>query len=123
MGYRSQVRSMIYGEPKAMESFKKDHDDEIDMLVNYMGDMIKFDKVDDHEAIILIGYDVKWYQNFDEVEIWHELMTLAQENGLSVEYCRVGEDYDDYEYLIQNTLKPYITIHPRTHYEIRSMFE
>ena len=123
MGYRSEVHSVIYGKPKAMESFKNDHVDELDMLVNHMGSMVKFEKIDDNDAIILVGYDVKWYRNFEEVDIWNNLMNVANSLGLSVEYCRVGEDYDDYEYITQNTNKPYITIHPRTHYEIRSAIE
>ena len=72
---------------------------------------------------MLFRSDVKWYRNFEEVDIWNNLMNVANSLGLSVEYCRVGEDYDDYEYITQNTNKPYITIHPRTHYEIRSMIE
>ena len=123
MGYRSEVHSMIYGEPKAMESFKDDHKDEIDMLINHMGSMVKFEKIDNKEAIILTGYDVKWYRTFEEVEIWHGLITLANRRGLSVEYCRVGEDYDDYEYIIQNTEKPYFSLVPRTLYEIHSRIE
>lgn len=123
MGYRSEVHSVIYGEPKAMESFKKENQDEIDMLVSHMGSMVQFKNLGDHEAITLVGYDVKWYKTFQEVDIWSSLMSLANDLSLSVEYCRVGEDYDDYEYLIQNTEKPYITINPRTHYEIRSNIE
>lgn len=123
MGYRSEVHSVVYGEPKAMESFASENLDLIDSIKGDMSGMIKIMKLDNYKAIALTAYDVKWYRNFREVEGWYDLMNLAKEKGLSVEYCRVGEDYDDYEYITQNTDKPYITIHPRTHYEIRSMIE
>jgi hypothetical protein len=106
-----------------MENFASENLDLIDSIKSDMSGMIKVMKLDKHKAIVLTAYDVKWYRNFREVEGWNDLMTLAKDKGLSVEYCRVGEDYDDYEYIVQNTEKPYFSLVPKTLYEIHSRIE
>ena len=65
MGYRSEVHSVVYGEPKAMEKFASENLELIDSIQNDMGGMLKIMKLDDHKAIALTAYDVKWYRNLD----------------------------------------------------------
>lgn len=91
MGYRSEVASAIYGSKNAMQEFMQEHE----ILVNYIQNEFSVDvKVYDVEGrtfISLYQDFVKWYDSFDEVQAWHDLLDKAQEAGLNTEFLRVGE--------------------------------
>lgn len=114
MGYRSQVRSLIYGDP-----------DEICRLVaaqalqgkpdifaifgesltryrvmrntpNHEAGEIKWREVE-VEVLDLSGDSWKWYSEYEDVKAWHAFMSSAEELGLDTEFVRIGEDDNDIE--------------------------
>lgn len=116
MGYRSQVRSLIYGEtdkmsafiasqrikhPKVWEAFK-DHinirDASIRVYRPHAGtDECAFADVD-IMVIDLLGDDWKWYEGYDDVQAWEALLDSAVSANLDYEFLRLGEDDTDNEY-------------------------
>jgi hypothetical protein len=102
MGYRSEVQSIIYGPTPevtkliALEKLKPYS------VLEAFGENITISRLDDggdNETIIeLKGDDWKWYDTYDDIIAWNNLMAQAKENPkLSVEFCRVGESSDDVE--------------------------
>ena len=102
MGYRSQVHSLIYGPtPEVTKLIALEKLKPFSVFVAFE-EHITVNKLDDggyDETIItLIGDDWKWYDTYDDIIAWNNLMAEAKENPkLSVEFCRVGESSDDVE--------------------------
>jgi len=108
MGYRSDVRCLIYGtkeemdlllttsviicNSKILEHFKKD-------LTRYTSRILGPNGVD--EVILhfldLSGENWKWYDDYEDVKTWVEFMKEAAEMGLEYEFIRVGERAGDVE--------------------------
>jgi hypothetical protein len=95
MGYRSQVHSLIYGPTPevtkliALEKLKPYS------VFTAFEEHITVNKLNDggyDETIItLIGDDWKWYDTYDDIIAWNNLMADARKNPkLCVEFCRVG---------------------------------
>jgi len=100
MGYRSQVHSLIYGPTPevtkliALEKLKPYS------VFTAFEEHITVKKLDVHgydETIItLYGEDWKWYDTFDDIIAWNNLMAEAQKDPqLCIEFCRVGEESGD----------------------------
>jgi hypothetical protein len=110
MGYRSQIASIIYDKKEIMDKFKADHADIIKILDDEFNDgSLKYISSEDYDFIYLNGNDWKWYQTFKEVKAWEELMDLADKEKLSVEFVRIGDDYDDVEVDYRNDHQYYLT--------------
>jgi hypothetical protein len=126
MGYRSQVRSLIYGDPALICALVA-----ADALtgkggiaLNNFGDSLKrysfTTSVYDNEAtnaqkpdanggrnliyrdvefqcLDLCGDFWKWYPDYPDVMAWENLLIRAAEMGLNTEFVRIGEEDDDVE--------------------------
>jgi hypothetical protein len=97
MGYRSEVKSLIYGSPEEIKAFKLANFDLYNQVAEDFGTDITNQRNDEYEIIYLsLGY-VKWYDEYKEVQHWHEFLQLALLSNLSIEFVRVGEELGDVE--------------------------
>jgi len=97
MGYRSEVKSLVYGEPAAMAKFKSDNAELIEALASDYGSDLTHTNNDDYEIIYLDLAYSKWYDSFSEVIRWNNLLSLANEAELMTEFVRIGEEAGDIE--------------------------
>ena len=112
MGYRSEVRCLIWGSEEKMGAFLVENRLIIphpafqhfkDSLKSYVVEAaIEFD--DDTQTIPTKTYQIldlygdywKWYESYSDVQSWVSLMDTAKEAGLDVYFIRIGEgDGDD----------------------------
>lgn len=102
MGYRSQVRSIIYGKPDKVLAFWTMHKLEGNEALKAFADSITRYTVnagDGGTAVIdLYGDNWKWYEDYIDVKAWHALLQDAEECELEYEFVRVGENRDDVVY-------------------------
>lgn len=123
MGYRSQVRILIYGEPDRVLALTTAH--ALTSKINIFEEDVKHinrystvRRIADEEAIIaqtvegkrpwitrevtydvidLTGEDWKWYTEYEGVQAWVDLMASAADMGCCYEFIRIGEDTGDIE--------------------------
>jgi hypothetical protein len=99
MGYRSSVKSLIYGEFKPMQEFIE-HTKLIEENnpLELFKDSIVYQKLKNGAShsewlcIELQGEDWKWYESFPDVQAWLRLLNSAKKMGLQYELTLVGED-------------------------------
>lgn len=108
MGYRSNIRVMT-----TLEGFDKMQDiiwqlakkkgvDDANVLFSKQGDTSEncFDYYDAQENYLCFGFDwLKWYDTYVEVELFMEMLQVANEEGVAWQFIRVGEDCSDIEQL------------------------
>lgn len=92
MGYRSEVKSLVYGEVEAMAKFKTDNAELIEQLAEDFDENIEQLNNGHYEIIYLNLSYSKWYESYSEVIRWNNLLTLAQDAELITEFVRIGED-------------------------------
>ena len=122
MGYRSEVHSIIYGDPELMDALiakeKLAGDQGIFKLFGEASDglegltiteftrrrWVKMPDTDEQtrvevkfKLLSLYGSDRKWYDDFEDVKHWHKLLLEAEEMGLQYEHARIGEETEDME--------------------------
>ena len=97
MGYRSEVKSLIYGEPEAMAKFLEDNAELIEQLALDYGSELTQINNGSYELIYLDLPYSKWYDSFSEVIRWENLLNLANEAELMTEFVRIGEEAGDIE--------------------------
>lgn len=111
MGYRSQVRSMIYGDPDILQALITKHVLTGSKLFDeFEGGLRRVRLTRTYydaetttlqeriiEALDLHGDGWKWYEGYEDVRAWHELLLEAQEAGLCTEFVRAGEEAGDIE--------------------------
>jgi hypothetical protein len=116
MGYRSDVRSIIYGDPDKVDVLVAKY-----QLLSRSDDSIFEDvRVYDirrqgaqitnpaemqpgpveHEVIVqrcidLDGQDWKWYDDYPSVKQWNAMLAEAAEMELNTEFIRIGEETED----------------------------
>ena len=100
MGYRSQVTSIIYGEPDKVKAFKVKakltYSKVFESFKDNIKDFIIKTSPTDELGCIELESDIwKWYSEYPDVKAWHEMLEDAVEFGLSYEFVRIGEDRDD----------------------------
>lgn len=125
MGYRSEVRALIYGEPETVCQLVAAHvlQGGVNVLQAF-GDSLTRYRVQrrtydgeatcaqerdadgrqtpifttrEVEVLDLYGDSWKWYEDYKEVRAWTEFQHAAVELGLSYEFVRVGEETEDVE--------------------------
>lgn len=109
MGYRSDVASMIYGDGSTEDN---DKIAALWMRAQLAGllksltqspdqPMVKQIAIRDYKqdkiaALYLNEESIKWYEDYQFVKDWNEIMRLAQtEYQLNTEFVRIGEDMED----------------------------
>ena len=114
MGYRSQVASIIYEKKEVMDKFKQENADNLKALEihfeNNNDEGLSYQSNSDYDIIFLWGNNWKWYETYTDVKAWHNLMNLATEKGLSVEFIRIGEDYEDIQVDYINNSECYLNV-------------
>lgn len=113
MGYRSEVKCIIYGSPEVLDSFIAKHVMQGNKFLSELSDHITYGlitrtwyhndgKRDEVQNKIMDfhGSQFKWYDEFEDVQGLNQLMDDIDENyedTLDFEFVRVGEDYKDIE--------------------------
>lgn len=96
MGYRSEVKSVIYQTEKEFDKFYEDNKEEIDYFQDAFRSLSIATK-GQYKVLFLNCYDVKWYDVFPEVQAWHKFLAKAEAAGMFYEFVRLGEDDSDVE--------------------------
>ena len=91
MGYRSEVKSVIYGSKDDVAKFKEIFFNEYNQLVeDFPSELTTIERGE--RAFIYLDADyVKWYDEYEETQRWQAFLILAQNVGLATEFVRVGE--------------------------------
>jgi hypothetical protein len=94
MGYRSDVKSVIYGSKDDVTKFKEVYFNEYNQLAeDFATELTSFDR-GDRTFIYLDADYIKWYDEYEETQRWQAFLILAQDLGLATEFVRVGESSD-----------------------------
>lgn len=116
MGYRSEVKSIIYGQADKVEAFLLDNADLYNQLKeDFEQELSRFTR-DTRLFIYLDCNYSKWYDEYEDVQRWHDLLDKAADAGLCTEFVRIGEASDgDIEQIYRgeenlNFLTPRVTI-------------
>lgn len=109
MGYRSDVRAIIYGDTDLMQRFvaaarldakHKEVFDSFDTQLHIH--TFNPGTPDAWSLMDLRCDDVKWYPDYPDVRAWHDLMREVDEDadwhGLNYEFVRIGEEDGDIEW-------------------------
>jgi hypothetical protein len=96
MGYRSQVKSVVYQTEDKFDKFYKDHEEEIDYFKQELGCM-GIAKKDNYKVLYMDFDEIKWYDTFPEVIAWKKFLADAEAAGMYYEFVRLGEDDSDVE--------------------------
>jgi hypothetical protein len=97
MGYRSEVKGLIYGSEHDMKVFKDACFDLYNQIFEDFGEGVTTEKNKKYSFICLNLSYFKWYDEYDEVKHWQELYDLAQQAELNTEFTRIGEEWGDIE--------------------------
>jgi hypothetical protein len=92
MGYRSEVKSLVYGTSEQMAKFKADNAELWEVLAEDFGENLSGRNLGKYEMLYLNLEYSKWYDSYSEVIRWNNLLTLAQDADLATEFVRIGED-------------------------------
>ena len=97
MGYRSQVKSVIYGSSENIAKLKATQE-YLNVLDQFDSEYLSEHSINDNtQAILFSGGHLKWYDEYADVKAWHKLIELSPSVGLSAEFLRVGEEAGDIE--------------------------
>lgn len=111
MGYRSEVRCLIYGPKDKLNLFLttqalfenttvfRDFKDSLERYTIETKDYIDGKPVDvTYHVLDLYGDSWKWYPGYPDVDAWHQFIEAAEYEGeLEVEFIRIGEEDGDIE--------------------------
>jgi hypothetical protein len=92
MGYRSEVKSVIYGTKEEMAKFNNDNVVLLTALSEDFGNQLSHETNGHYELIYLDCEYSKWYDSYPDVTRWHNLLNLAKDAELKTEFVRIGED-------------------------------
>lgn len=106
MGYRSEMQSLIYGDPDKMNVFivkqkmlRPDMFDAFDGALKVSTRMVghREGNMRPVKSLSIYYESTKWYTGYDEVVWWQKLCDEAANADLYYEFIRVGEDEGDVE--------------------------
>jgi hypothetical protein len=98
MGYRSDVKSIVYGDAELMSEFISENTELLEALQDDFDGHIETIEKPARTFILLTLDYVKWDEGDSDVIRWMNLLKLADEYGLKFEFARVGEHRSDVEY-------------------------
>lgn len=111
MGYRSQVKALIYPDapedPMSVTNLPDYYTEKYDLLKTLMkttfghltgegawlANGFEFD--DKRDCLIFTAEDIKWYESYPEVDAFHTFLNDVTELGYCTEFIRIGEETDD----------------------------
>lgn len=96
MGYRSEVKSVIYQTKDKFDKFYEDNKEEIEYFREKFG-CLSIATKGPYKVLFLDFEEVKWYDSFPEVQSWHNFLAKAEAEGMFYEFVRLGEDDSDVE--------------------------
>jgi len=91
MGYRSEVKGLIYGTKEEMQAFKESIFDLYNQVREDFANEITDETNSEFELLYLNSPYTKWYDEYEEVQRWEEFYYLASQFGLNTEFIRIGE--------------------------------
>ena len=94
MGYRSEVRGVIYGNPSEVDSFLVEFAEDY-KTVEGDTDTLEVIEYNSYKLITMHSDYCKWYEDYPVVQAWDNLMKNAKKQGLHYEFIRIGDDSDD----------------------------
>ena len=83
MGYRSEVKSVIYADKNKIDSFINDNKEAFDYLKSEFDDALQVIDKDNEKIIFLNGDAWKWYPTFKEIQAWDNFIIISF-NGFMV---------------------------------------
>lgn len=116
MGYRSDVKSLIYGDVERMKVFivKTKLLGENNALALFKDSIdiqtVKVDPNTELTCIELHGEDWKWYESYEDVKAWEALLKEAEKDGLDYEFVRIGEESNDIEERCSTDARYFISV-------------
>jgi hypothetical protein len=103
MGYRSQVRCLIYGSKQDVDAFLTAHViiGGSRVLQHFSNTLSRY-AIDTYDGFKLHVLDLneescKWYSDYEEIIAWEAFMNEAPDMGLEYEFYRLGEEFSDIE--------------------------
>lgn len=116
MGYRSEVKSLVYGDTEPMAKFIAENTELLEALEADFDDDIQTIEKPMQTFIFLTLDSAKWvdtslshaYESYSDVSRYMALLNRADEAGLMYEFVRVGEESSDIEYQHSQTECEYI---------------
>ena len=118
MGYRSNIRCLIYPMDKAeadtptfldnYHALKTVMNATFKEVLDMWSEHIVFD--DEHSLIDFAIDDVKWYDSFPDVSAFMQMISDIEDLGYEYEFIRVGEDNNDIECLESNNANGYLNV-------------
>lgn len=113
MGYRSEVKCVIYGRPEFLDAFIAKHAIQNNSFLSELKEYITYgltDRLTFHpdgtsdkikcKVMDFDGSSLKWYDEYDEVQGLTDMLDDIDENWdkkLDFEFIRVGEEAKDIE--------------------------
>lgn len=122
MGYRSEVRIMIYdADATKMNAFiaaatLKGYWDKFDCDGKQL--MLRTVEGDEHKAMLMVEYfgdGVKWYDTYEDVQAMEHMLELAGTMGVQYEFIRLGEDIEDIDIRRSDEADYYLSISRHIH--------
>lgn len=116
MGYRSDVKSLIYGDVEPMKVFMVktkmlSPNNALEMFKdNIKVEAIKLSATDELLCIELHCDCAKWYDSYEDVQAWEALLKEVEKDGLDYEFVRVGEENGDVEQRCSTDASHYISV-------------
>lgn len=132
MGYRSEVRCLIYGSKDNLDAYLAEKmyiDNEVSIIFRpgdnggFKNSLTRYtipDKISEQDGsettetlhvLDLYGDSWKWYEGYEDVTAWEAFMRGAPEAGLEYEFIRIGEDVADIEQEASDNAAYYLSLH------------
>ena len=123
MGYRSDVSLCIYGCREKMLAFVAAQRIARPNDYAIWKDEIQITKFDDKVMMRADFNHVKWYDSYDDVKCYRNLLDAAgQDDDICYEFVRIGEEYEDNETEFHgDDVQFFISIHREITYDYPNM--
>lgn len=103
MGYRSEVRSLIYGDADKVSALWTKHMLLDNAMLKMEGDHLRRYSSRLYNGLTISVIDLsadswKWYEDYEHIQAWDKMLDDARDNfELEYEFLRVGEEPGDVE--------------------------
>jgi len=106
MGYRSNIRCLIYAYQRDAEdtASRADNYEALKTIMNttFKDVLVRWEECftfrDKCQVVDFKCEDVKWYESYPDVAVFTQMLPLIEELEYCYEFVRVGEESDDIEH-------------------------